>query len=76
VLERYFDFKSGTIDYTITSLGHDIGLKTDYPKSSLKKYVIKLRKSENKVMKSESRHGCIQVARLTATVAQSASDVG
>ncbi len=54
VPERYFGFDSGPIDYTITSLGHEIGMKTEYPRSSLQKYVIKLRKSKNKVMKSKS----------------------
>ncbi|KUJ18504.1 uncharacterized protein LY89DRAFT_732063 [Mollisia scopiformis] len=64
ILERYFEFKSGTIDYTITSLGHDIGLKAEYPKSSLKKYVIKLRKSSNTMMKKRIRRGVNQHSLL------------
>lgn len=59
--ERYFGFDSGPIDYTITSLGHELGMKTEYPRSSLQKYVIKLRKNKNKVMKSESP---VQVPKL------------
>lgn len=75
VPERYFDFKSGTIDYTITSLGHDVGLKAEYPKSSLKKYVIKLRKSNNKMMKSQYLISVkSKIARLTMR-SQNALDV-
>ena len=53
VPEKYFSFKSDPIDYTIKSLGHEIGLKTEYPKTSLMKYEIKMLKSRNKVMKSQ-----------------------
>ena len=56
---RYFDFKSNTIDYTITSLGHEIGLKTEYPRSLLKKYEIKLHKNKNEVMKSKCPGRCV-----------------
>jgi len=59
VPEKYFSFKSDTIDYVIISLGHEIGLKTQYPKSSLIKYEIKLRKNRNKVMKSEFHPTCV-----------------
>ena len=52
---RYFNFNSQIINYTITSLGHEVGLKTEYPKSSLKKYEIKLQKSKDKVMKSKHK---------------------
>ncbi|KAH8652829.1 hypothetical protein BGZ61DRAFT_374696, partial [Ilyonectria robusta] len=50
---RYFSFESGKdgLDYTITSLGHPIGLKTEYPASSLKVYKIKLRKGRDPAMK-------------------------
>lgn len=51
---KYFQFESqkGGLDYQITSLGHSIDLKTEYPKSSLRKCEIKLRKGRDLVMKS------------------------
>lgn len=51
--EKYFNFDSQTINYTITSLGHEIGLKIEYPKSSLMKYKIKLQKNRDKAIKSK-----------------------
>ena len=50
----YFDFTSekGGLDYTIVTLGHPIGLTTEYPASSLAKYHIKIRKGRDSVMKS------------------------
>lgn len=52
--ERYFNLNSitGGLDYTITSLGHEIGLKTRYEKAVLKKYEIKIRKGNDFTMKS------------------------
>jgi hypothetical protein len=51
---KYFQFESekGGLDYRITSLGHPISLKTEYPKSLLGKYEIKLQKGRDRVMKS------------------------
>jgi hypothetical protein len=40
------------LDYRITSLGHPISLKREYPQSSLQRYEIKLRKGRDPVMKS------------------------
>ncbi|KAH7322660.1 hypothetical protein B0I35DRAFT_476590 [Stachybotrys elegans] len=59
---RYFSFESekGGLDYTITSLGHPIGLKTEYPASSLKVYKIKLRKGRDPAMKKRIRRGVSQ----------------
>lgn len=53
----YFQFTSekGGLDYNITTLGHPIGLTTEYPASSLRKYHIKLRKGRDSVMKSKLR---------------------
>ncbi len=53
---KYFQFESekGGLDYKITSLGHPISLRTEYPKSSLRRYEIKLRKGRDTVMKSSS----------------------
>ena len=52
VLPKYFTFDSQPLDYIITSLGHEVGLKTEYQKSALIKYEIKILKSRNKVVKS------------------------
>ncbi|KAK3292928.1 uncharacterized protein B0H64DRAFT_403111 [Chaetomium fimeti] len=59
---KYFQFESqkGGLDYQITSLGHSIGLKTEYPKSSLRKYEIKLRKGRDAVMKKRIKRGVSQ----------------
>ena len=53
--KKYFQFEKERdgLDYRITSLGHPIGLKTTYPKSSLQKYEIKVRKGKDQMMKSE-----------------------
>ncbi|KAK0649527.1 hypothetical protein B0T16DRAFT_410271 [Cercophora newfieldiana] len=58
----YFQFTSakGGLDYEITTLGHPIGLTTEYPASSLKKYHIKLRKGRDSVMKKRIRRGVTQ----------------
>ncbi|KAF4451691.1 hypothetical protein F53441_5370 [Fusarium austroafricanum] len=62
VLERYFKFQSirGGLDYTITSLGHEIGVKTRYDKTDLKKYEIKIRKGRDFAMKKRIRRGVSQ----------------
>jgi hypothetical protein len=51
----YFQFASskGGLDYEVTTLGHPIGLTTEYSASSLKRYHIKLRKGRDSVMKSK-----------------------
>ncbi|KAK0724568.1 hypothetical protein B0H67DRAFT_568216 [Lasiosphaeris hirsuta] len=58
----YFRFTSekGGLDYHISTLGHPIGLTTKYPKSSLKKYDIKVRKGRDPVMKKRIRRGVSQ----------------
>ncbi|KAI0013168.1 hypothetical protein F4779DRAFT_564274 [Xylariaceae sp. FL0662B] len=58
--ERYFSFNSQPLDYIITSLGHEVGLKTEYPSSCLMKYEIKMLKSKNSVMKKRIRRGVTQ----------------
>ncbi|KAI1136766.1 hypothetical protein F5Y05DRAFT_415017 [Hypoxylon sp. FL0543] len=57
---KYFSFTSEPLDYIITSLGHEVGLKTEYPSSSLIKYEIKILKSRNKVMKKRIRRAVTQ----------------
>ncbi|KAL4728141.1 hypothetical protein ACLX1H_004876 [Fusarium chlamydosporum] len=61
-LERHFKFHSikGGLDYTITSLGHEIGVKTRYAKTELKKYEIKIRKGRDFAMKKRIRRGVSQ----------------
>ncbi|OTA55279.1 hypothetical protein K449DRAFT_438831 [Hypoxylon sp. EC38] len=57
---KYFNFNSQPLDYIVSSLGHEIGLKTEYPSSSLTKYEIKILKSGNKVMKKRVRRAVTQ----------------
>ncbi|KAK5997082.1 hypothetical protein PT974_02434 [Cladobotryum mycophilum] len=60
--ERYFDFRTdkGGLHYTIISLGHPIGLGTEYPKGGLKPYTIKIRKGRDRVMKKRLRRAVTQ----------------
>jgi hypothetical protein len=53
--EKYFQLQSikGGLDYTIISLGHEVGVKTRYKKTDLKKYEIKIRKGRDSAMKRE-----------------------
>ncbi|KAF4331687.1 hypothetical protein FBEOM_14550 [Fusarium beomiforme] len=62
VPERYFKFQSirGGLDYTIISLGHEIGVKTQYETTELKKYEIKIRKGRDFAMKKRIRRGLNQ----------------
>lgn len=59
---RYFSFESekGGLDYTMTSLGHPIGLKTNYPRSSLERHTIKIRKPQSAGMKKRIRRAVTQ----------------
>ncbi|KAI6092917.1 hypothetical protein F4821DRAFT_223542 [Hypoxylon rubiginosum] len=61
---KYFSFDSQPLDYLITSLGHEVGLKTEYPNSSLIKYQIKILKSRNKVVKKRVRRAVDQHSLL------------
>ncbi|KAI2624714.1 hypothetical protein GGS26DRAFT_208582 [Hypomontagnella submonticulosa] len=60
LLPKYFNFISQPLDYLITSVGHEIGLTTEYPKSSLIKYEIKILKSKNAVTKRRIRRAVTQ----------------
>ncbi|KAI0455329.1 hypothetical protein F5B21DRAFT_471933 [Xylaria acuta] len=64
VPERYFNFASDTINYTIESLGHEVGLGSKYPKSSLISYKITMLKSKNPAMKKRIRRGITQHSLL------------
>jgi hypothetical protein len=48
------------MDYIITSVGHDIGLQMKYPKESLIRYKIKIRKHYDPVVKKNIKHGIKQ----------------
>ncbi|KAI4870601.1 hypothetical protein F4820DRAFT_218788 [Hypoxylon rubiginosum] len=61
---KYFSFDSQPLDYIVTSLGHEVGLKTEYPTSSLIKYQIKILKSRNKVVKKRVRRAVNQHSLL------------
>ncbi|KAK4223686.1 hypothetical protein QBC38DRAFT_487197 [Podospora fimiseda] len=60
--KRYFlfDEDKGGLDYKITSLGHPIGLKTEYPLKSLAKYDIKIRKGRDGAMRKRILRGVKQ----------------
>ncbi|KAL7941286.1 hypothetical protein V8C42DRAFT_335299 [Trichoderma barbatum] len=62
ILKKYFYFQTikGGLDYTITSLGHEVGVKTEYDASTLRKYVIKIRKGRDSIMKPRIRRGVCQ----------------
>ncbi|ETS74935.1 hypothetical protein PFICI_13419 [Pestalotiopsis fici W106-1] len=62
ILERYFKLQSirGGLDYTITSLGHEVGVKTRYQKTDLRKYEIKIRKGKDLNVKKRIRRGVSQ----------------
>ncbi|KAI1388955.1 uncharacterized protein F4822DRAFT_429571 [Hypoxylon trugodes] len=60
LLPKYFGFTSQPLDYLIIGLGHEVGLNTEYPSSSLIKYEIKILKSKNKVMKKRVRRAVTQ----------------
>jgi len=46
----------GTVDYVVTSVGHQIGLKTQYDSSLLKQYEIKLRKPQDAMLKRKYKN--------------------
>lgn len=51
--EKYFSLignDKGSLDYTIVSLGHPVSLSTEYPRSALQKFEIKLRKNKDPSM--------------------------
>ncbi|EXJ71712.1 uncharacterized protein A1O5_05520 [Cladophialophora psammophila CBS 110553] len=60
VPEKYFSFKKDAIHYTVTSLGHEIGLKTEYPKSSLQRYEVKIRKNSDLLKNRHIKRGVNQ----------------
>ncbi|KAL2161808.1 hypothetical protein VTH06DRAFT_7592 [Thermothelomyces fergusii] len=67
---RYFRFETekGGLDYKITSLGHQIDLRTKYPRSCLRKYEIKLQKGRDPAMVNVVRLGNIAQAEFLGLV--------
>ena len=57
---KYTTFSRDTVDYTITSIGHPIGLRTKYNISSLEKYTIQLRKPQDPVLKQKYKNALKQ----------------
>ncbi|OJD32812.1 uncharacterized protein BKCO1_36000106 [Diplodia corticola] len=59
---KYFSFEDNPskLDYVITSLGHEVDLRTDYASSELKKYKIELRRTSNPHMHGPIRRGITQ----------------
>ncbi|KAF5700262.1 hypothetical protein FMUND_14398 [Fusarium mundagurra] len=55
-----FESIRGGLDYTVTSLGHEVGVKTQYETTELKKYEIKIRKGRDFAMKKRIRRGINQ----------------
>jgi len=62
VPKSYFNLNNdkGSLDYHIIGLGHPIGLNTNYAPDSLKQYKIKLRKSNNLVVRRHIERGLKQ----------------
>ncbi|KAG4443330.1 hypothetical protein IFR05_001199 [Cadophora sp. M221] len=57
---KYTTFASDTVDYVVNSIGHPIGLKTQYDSSSLKQYTIKLRKPQDALLKRKYKNAIKQ----------------
>ena len=57
---KYITFSRDTVDYTVTSIGHPIGLRTKYNKSSLQKYTIHLRKPQDPLLKQKYKRALKQ----------------
>ncbi|KAF4627079.1 hypothetical protein G7Y89_g11079 [Cudoniella acicularis] len=57
---KYITFSRDTADYTVTSIGHPIGLRIKYNTSSLEKYTIQLRKPQDPVLKKQYKRAIKQ----------------
>jgi len=57
---KYITFSRDTVDYSVTSIGHPIGLRTKYNASSLVKYTIQLRKPQDPVLKQQYKRALKQ----------------
>jgi len=57
---KYTTFSRDTVDYTVTSIGHPIGLRTKYNTSSLQNYEIHLRKPQDPLLKQKYKRALKQ----------------
>jgi hypothetical protein len=57
---KYHTFTRDTVDYVVNSIGHRIGLQTQYDASSLKQYTIKLRKPQDALLKRKYKNAIKQ----------------
>jgi hypothetical protein len=57
---KYTTFSRDTVSYTVTSIGHRIGLKTKCNTSSLKEYKIYIRKPQDPVLKQKYKRALKQ----------------
>ncbi|KAE9364931.1 hypothetical protein N431DRAFT_430542 [Stipitochalara longipes BDJ] len=57
---KYTTFTRDTVDYVVNSIGHRIGLKTQYDSSLLKNYTIKLRKPQDPLLKRKYKNAIKQ----------------
>ena len=57
---KYTTFSRDTVDYTVTSIGHPIGLRTKCNISSLQKYTIHLRKPQDPLLKEKYKRALKQ----------------
>jgi len=57
---KYHTFTRDTVDYVVNSIGHSIGLQTQYDSSSLKSYTIKLRKPQDALLKRKYKNAVKQ----------------
>jgi len=71
---KYITFSRDTADYTVTSVGHPIGLRTKYDKSELLKYEIHLRKPQDSVLKVKYKRALKQ--HDTLDMVQDAMELG
>ncbi|KAB2568809.1 hypothetical protein DBV05_g12514 [Lasiodiplodia theobromae] len=62
VAKNYFSFidEPGNLDYIITSLGHEVDLRTDYSPSELRKFEIRLRRTNDPHWKGPIHRGIAQ----------------
>jgi len=57
---KYHTFTRDTVDYVVNSIGHQIGLQTQYDSSELRNYTIKLRKPQDPLLKRKYKNAVKQ----------------
>ncbi|KAM3070200.1 hypothetical protein ACMFMG_003762 [Clarireedia jacksonii] len=71
---KYITFSRDTADYTVNSVGHPIGLRTQYDKSELLKYEIHIRKPRDPLLKARYKRALKQ--HDTLDMVQDAMELG